>query len=324
MYRVLYVGLAVILGSVYAIPVDNGVEGDPEIECGPTSITVNFNTRNPFEGHVYVKGLYDQDGCRSDEGGRQVAGIELPFDSCNVARTRSLNPRGIFVTSTVVISFHPLFVTKVDRAYRVQCFYMEADKTVSTDIEVSDLTTAFQTQVVPMPVCRYEILDGGPSGQPIQFAYIGQQVYHKWTCDSETVDTFCAVVHSCFVDDGNGDQIEILNADGCALDKYLLNNLEYPTDLMAGQEAHVYKYADRSQLFYQCQISITIKEPNQECARPTCVEPIGFGAVRTGNKPQAAAQLRLLRKRAADYDNTLDVRAEISALDISENVRLLI
>lgn len=68
--------------------------GEPEIECGPTSITINFNTRNAFEGHVYVKGLYDQEGCRNDEGGRQVAGISLPFDSCNVARTRSLNPRG--------------------------------------------------------------------------------------------------------------------------------------------------------------------------------------------------------------------------------------
>ncbi|VDK17595.1 unnamed protein product, partial [Anisakis simplex] len=260
-----------------SIPVDNGVEGDPEIECGPASITVNFNTRNPFEGHVYVKGLYDQEGCRSDEGGRQVAGIELPFDTCNVARTRSLNPRGIFVTTTVVISFHPLFVTKVDRAYRVQCFYMEADKTVSTQIEVSEITTAFVTQVIPMPICRYEILDGGPSGQPIQFATIGQQVYHKWTCDSETIDTFCAVVHSCFVDDGSGDKVEILNEDGCALDKYLLNNLEYPTDLMAGQEAHVYKYADRSQLYYQCQITITIKEPNSECARPECSEPQGFG-----------------------------------------------
>lgn len=76
---------------------------------------------------------------------------------------------------------------------------------------------------------KIQILDGGPTGQPIQFATIGQQVYHKWTCDSETVDTFCAVVHSCFVDDGNGDTVEILNADGCALDKYLLNNLEYPT-----------------------------------------------------------------------------------------------
>lgn len=64
---------------------------------------------------------------------------------------------GIFVTATVVISFHPLFITKVDRAYRVQCFYMEADKTVSTQIEVSEITTAFQTQIVPMPVCRYEV-----------------------------------------------------------------------------------------------------------------------------------------------------------------------
>uniref|UniRef100_F1L6W9 Cuticlin-1 n=2 Tax=Ascaris TaxID=6251 RepID=F1L6W9_ASCSU len=314
---------------VSAIPVDNGVEGEPEIECGPTSITVNFNTRNPFEGHVYVKGLYDQQGCRSDEGGRQVAGIELPFDSCNVARTRSLNPRGIFVSTTVVISFHPLFVTKVDRAYRIQCFYMEADKTVSTQIEVSEITTAFATQVVPMPICRYEILDGGPSGQPIQFATIGQQVYHKWTCDSETVDTFCAVVHSCFVDDGNGDKVEILNSDGCALDKYLLNNLEYPTDLMAGQEAHVYKYADRSQLFYQCQISITIKEPNSECARPQCSEPQGFGAVKSGNAPAPAAaaaspaQLRLLRKREIDYSNTLDVRTDISTLDISDQKQTL-
>jgi len=333
--------LAAFIQTSRAIPVDNGVEGEPEIECGPTSITINLNTRNPFEGHVYVKGLFEMEGCRSDEGGRQVAGIELPFDQCNVGRTRSLNPKGVFVTTTVVIQFHPQFVTKVDRAYRIQCFYMEADKTVSTQIEVSELTTAFQTQVVPMPICRYEILEGGPSGQPIQFATIGQQVYHKWTCDSETVDTFCAVVHSCFVDDGNGDKVEILNMEGCALDKFLLNNLEYPTDLMAGQEAHVYKYADRAQLFYQCQITITIKEPHGECARPHCTEPAGFGAIsarplhigkKAGNvsrpvshavnstvKLPAHPKFRLLHKRAVAAQlegQVLDVRAEINALDV--------
>ncbi|WKX94485.1 hypothetical protein Q1695_011620 [Nippostrongylus brasiliensis] len=335
---------AALAAVVHSIPVDNGVEGEPEVECGPTAITVNFNTRNPFEGHVYVKGLYDQQECRNDEGGRQVAGIELPFDSCNTARTRSLNPRGVFVSTTVVISFHPQFVTKVDRAYRIQCFYMESDKTVSTQIEVSDLTTAFQTQVVPMPICRYEILDGGPSGQPIQFATIGQQVYHKWTCDSETTDTFCAVVHTCTVDDGNGDTVQILNEDGCALDKFLLNNLEYPSDLMAGQEAHVYKYADRSQLFYQCQISISIKDPGSECPRPQCSEPTGFGAVKQGGGGAArapapaapgtapaagaaapaagavagSAQLRLLRKRQASNEAILDVRAEINAIEITD------
>lgn len=73
MYSIVLFGVLIHLTT--SIPIDNGVEGEPEIECGPTSITINFNTRNAFEGHVYVKGLYDQQGCRSDEGGRQVAGI---------------------------------------------------------------------------------------------------------------------------------------------------------------------------------------------------------------------------------------------------------
>lgn len=127
------------------------------------------------------------------------------------------------------------FLTKVDRAYSVQCFYMETDKTVSQDLEVSEITTAFQTQVVPMPVCRYDILDGGPNGEPLKFAVIGQQVYHKWTCDTESIDIFCMVVHSCFVEDGAANKIQLLNEQGCALDRYLLNNLEYISDLMAGK-----------------------------------------------------------------------------------------
>jgi len=302
-----------LLAAAIAIPVDNGVEGDPEIECGPTSITVSFNTRNPFEGHVYVKGLYAQEGCRNDETGGRVASISLPFDTCNVQRTRSLNPRGIFVHTTVIISFHPQFETKVDRAYRIQCFYMEADKTVSAELEVSMLTTGFQTQIVPMPVCRYEILDGGPDGAPIRYALIGQQVYHKWTCDTETVDTFCMRVHSCFVDDGAGDRVTLLDEAGCAQDRYLLRNLEYLTDLMAGQEAHVFKYADRAQLFFQCQIAITIKEPNAECERPQCAEPA------TGRKRRSV----LKNYRPEESAGTIDVIAQLESFDLSDDTTAL-
>lgn len=269
--------LAFLVNVIRSIPIDNGVEGEPEIECAADSITVNFNTRNDFQGHVYVKGRFAEQECRSDDGGRRVAGIKLAFTACGTKRERSLSPKGVFVSNTVVITFHPQFLTKVDRAYTVQCFYMEADKTVSQELEVSEITTAFQTQVVPMPVCRYDILDGGPTGQPVKFATIGQQVYHKWTCETETVDIFCAVIHSCFVDDGAGNNVQLLNDQGCALDKFLLNNLEYQTDLMAGHEAHVFKYADKPALFFQCQISISIKEPGQQCPRPQCPEAGGPG-----------------------------------------------
>jgi hypothetical protein len=345
-----------LFGLAAAVPVDNGVEGDPEIECGPTSITVNFNTRNNFEGHVYVKGLYDQEdaGCRNTERGRQVAGIELDFSTCNVRRFRSLNPKGVFVQTSIIISFHPLFVTKVDRAYTIQCFYMDADKTVDTRLEVSMLTTEFKTQVVPMPVCRYEILDSGPTGAPVEFAVVGQPIYHKWTCDSETIDTFCMIVHSCFVDDTNGDQVQLIREDGCAEDLYLLNNPEYPADLMAGVEAHVFKYADRADLYFQCQITILVKEPNDECPRPACGAPAGRGAGSANPQEGPIQQLSshnwpleggspylpqgtggyvppggvgaIRGKRAVDMTaaaGTLDVGSHIAALDIDDRVSAL-
>ncbi len=76
------------------------------------------------------------------------------------------------------------------------------------------LTTSFQSETVPMPVCRYEVLSGGPDGTPIRYAHIGDQVYHKWTCDTETENMFCMIVHSCKVDDGAGDSIQLVNDNG--------------------------------------------------------------------------------------------------------------
>jgi len=144
-----------------------------------------------------------------------------------------------------------------------------------------------------MPVCKYEVLAGGPEGPPVFYATIGQMFYFKWTCTTETQGVFCMTVHTCIVDDGNGDKVELIDNKGytanhsyqpliasqvsgcrCARDKYLLQNLDYVGDLLVGKEAHVYKYADRPNMYFDCQITLTIKEPGQQyCDVPQCPDP---------------------------------------------------
>ncbi|VDN30152.1 unnamed protein product [Gongylonema pulchrum] len=49
-------------------------------------------------------------------------------------------------------------------------------------------------------------------------------------------------------------------------------DLEYTNDLMAGQEAHVFKFADRPALYFNCQLELTMKDRQRGCAgaRPIC------------------------------------------------------
>ncbi|KAK6026389.1 hypothetical protein OSTOST_07667, partial [Ostertagia ostertagi] len=47
-----------------------------------------------------------------------------------------VNPRGMAFSMTIVVQLHPLFITKVDRAFHVRCFYMEAEKAVGAQIGV--------------------------------------------------------------------------------------------------------------------------------------------------------------------------------------------
>ncbi len=46
----------------------------------------------------------------------------------------------------------------------------------------------------------------------------------------------------------------------CAQDKFLLNNLEYITDLMVEKEAHAFKFADRVVINFQCSVRLDVKD----------------------------------------------------------------
>ncbi|KRZ61345.1 Cuticlin-1 [Trichinella nativa] len=271
--------------TIHGVIIDNLIIGEPEVECGTDSMLVSLNTKEPFEGHVYVKGHYDTPGCRTDGTNNKTAKISIPYSNCDVRRQRTSSPAGVFLSTIVVITFHPMFVTKVDRAYNVKCFYMAADKVVSSDLEVrelpsfqsddvqsmnslllSTLATELITQTVEMPECKYEVLSDGPTGQAIKYATVGQQVYHKWSCSSEAVDVYCMTVHSCSVEDGQGRRVLLLDENGCPQDKYLMANLNYPTDLAAQVDSMVFKFADKPSLFFQCQIRLSLKTDG-ECKR---------------------------------------------------------
>ncbi|PAV57309.1 hypothetical protein WR25_20383 [Diploscapter pachys] len=256
---------------------DNELINDPILDCADNFIEVNFETKKPFLGLAFVQSHLEDPKCRSQPPDTQMqrsTGLRVYFSDCDMEKRASSSPRGLFINTTIVVAFHPDFLTKYDKVFMVQCFYMEMERKLYKKIDISMPPPMLHPKQVPMPVCRYEILDGTPTGPPVFHATVGQMVYHKWTCDSEQKDTFCMTVHSCFVDDGFGQSVQLLDEKGCALDKYLLSNLEYPSDLMAGREAHVYKYADKENMYFNCQISITIKQPGAEyCDVPICPDP---------------------------------------------------
>ncbi|XGW04305.1 hypothetical protein V3C99_015456, partial [Haemonchus contortus] len=120
------------------------------------------------------------------------------------------------------------------------------------------------------------VLDKGQNGAPIKFATIGDTVYHKWTCDSTDKANFCMTVHSCIADDGQGMGQQLVDERGCSLDSFLLKDLNYDDGLTAGQEAQVFKFADKPTIFFSCTIRLELKEDsNDECIHPSeyCTDP---------------------------------------------------
>ncbi|CAK5046183.1 unnamed protein product [Meloidogyne enterolobii] len=67
-----------------------------------------------------------------------------------------------------------------------------------------------------LPKCRYQVL-GSEKGEQISFAAIGQPIIHKWICNylgNENEGIYCLTVHSCQVDDGQGNVQKLLDENG--------------------------------------------------------------------------------------------------------------
>ncbi|KAK6021002.1 hypothetical protein OSTOST_13336, partial [Ostertagia ostertagi] len=125
------------------------------------------------------------DLCRQEYYGNDFAGATfvVRIGDCGMRRIRQLQPHGMNYVLTFVTNFHPHFMTKVDRAYNVRCFYAYIDKTVNTDMEVSNLPSeSLEQQAMLMPECEYSIREGAPDGPRIRTSIIGANLVHRWDC----------------------------------------------------------------------------------------------------------------------------------------------
>ncbi|VDK23337.1 unnamed protein product, partial [Anisakis simplex] len=178
---------------------------------------------------VFVKGHYSNPDCRVDYGkiakdGNPVGGIKLSHGMCDMDRQRMIKPEGMQFSTILVISFHPLFITSVDRAFHIKCMYKEIARTVSSGLEVSILPTQAIEYDFPMPVCTYTIRKDEIDGPVLKYAHVGDQIVHRWECQS---DVYGLLVHSCFVEDGQGEKELIIDDKGSVSIHFLsLNSYE--------------------------------------------------------------------------------------------------
>uniref|UniRef100_A0A5S6QAP1 ZP domain-containing protein n=1 Tax=Trichuris muris TaxID=70415 RepID=A0A5S6QAP1_TRIMR len=256
---------------------NNGLLGEPAVDCHPHSIQISFQTLKPFYGHVYVRGHYSSKDCHNDYSTSKdtIIVMQVPFSKCGMRRQRTVNPKGLSVLTTLVISFHRAFITSMDRAFNVQCSYIEEDLVMTQNMDVSSLPTTNVDSNPTLPTCSYKVTQNGRSGTVVTHGHVGDQIYHRWMCSYATSDMYCMLVHSCTADDGEGELFTIIDENGCSKDNFILTDLSYLSDMEAGVESHIFKFADKPHVYFTCQIRLLIKreQPSHVCPKPVCSFP---------------------------------------------------
>uniref|UniRef100_A0A914YHA4 ZP domain-containing protein n=1 Tax=Panagrolaimus superbus TaxID=310955 RepID=A0A914YHA4_9BILA len=123
---------------------------------------------------------------------------------------------------------------------------------------------------MPMPICTYTIRKDEIDGPILKYAKVGDQVVHRWECDS---DIYGILVHSCYVEDGQGVKSMVVDDKGCHKDRTILGDPTYAEALnLAYRESYVFKFADKIGVRFQCEIRLCVKESGgcNGITPPTC------------------------------------------------------
>ncbi|CEF61003.1 Zona pellucida domain-containing protein [Strongyloides ratti] len=262
--------------SVIGEFMDNELIGDPEVNCEDTMMSINFKTKKPFNGRVYVKGMANDDRCSrnfAQNTEQNKFSFMIQSGDCTMQKQRVTGTlEGMMVSLTVVVSFHGTFVTKADRAFKAMCFFKNIRR-ITNAIDMNNLGTTELLDTAKMPTCTYHIRKS-LDGPMVATGEVGDKIYHVWECDDPTHGF---LVHSCYVDDGRGQRFDLLDIDGCAIDPIIQPDVVYDeAHNRAVAETFGYKFADTSVLNYQCVVELC-KRASGECeglTPPDCTKRV--------------------------------------------------
>uniref|UniRef100_A0A914WWE9 ZP domain-containing protein n=1 Tax=Plectus sambesii TaxID=2011161 RepID=A0A914WWE9_9BILA len=259
--------ITILISCAMVDAMSNSIMGLPEIQCDSSRIRISIRTQRPFAGRVFLKGNSHRPECVTDftehpQNNDSRLQVAIDYNLCNTERIRQLSPAGVTYANSLIVQFHPRFITAGDKAYHLRCFYSEVEHTVTSRFDVSQIPTDAVEQDMQMPQCGYTVRRGTANGPLVRHARVGDEVVHRWEC-SGNGDSFGMLIHSCFVEDDAGERTAILDEHGCTMDEVLLPHLTYNSVLdLAYSQARVFKYPDNSFVYFRCQIRICSKIDN--------------------------------------------------------------
>ncbi|CAI4232207.1 unnamed protein product [Auanema sp. JU1783] len=257
--------------------------GIPTIDCQTDGIEARINLSRPFLGRIYLRGHYADDGCFHDFTNSSTTWAKpiFSYEACHMRRKRQANPHGLTMSAVMIISHHPKLVTYRDKAYNIECFYEQSDPSpVITDLNVSsnDNNIIKMRAETTLPVCNYHVemksvkVDEAAKDK-LSVITVGDEVVHIWTCsDDQPNNLYCMQVHSCRAEDDTNDSVPVVDARGCIMDTELLSSIQYTSALRASASSRVFKFADKNDIRFQCQIRLTVRKHhlNETCPIPDC------------------------------------------------------
>ncbi|KAK6031590.1 hypothetical protein OSTOST_02258, partial [Ostertagia ostertagi] len=130
--------------------------------------------------------------------------LSVPLGACNTKRDRKLSPPTLSVSFVAVISFHDSFITKLDRAYRIQCAYWRPNKQFFIRWRRRKLTGQLRHLSVV-------IISLAPTVSRFQNVRVGDQVKHEWICTTSAPKLYSMLIHSCYIEDGAGQRYQVID-----------------------------------------------------------------------------------------------------------------